>query len=261
MLIRNRILSREAIASMNLSVDPPPANSFFFRAFNKNMTLANSALHTNFIQGIANGNLHPVHFGALNVLDVYYCINAQNSIIFARNNTKEQDLFDMLNHMNDGYTKYNNYFLDTWHFRNESCVAPTKAIQGYVTHESNVAHNLHSIYTLTALLPCYYLWYWLSDQIYNRRETNLYRFWIEGSHSANTAYAIGNFIDNWQKSGRAFDEELATNIYTASMQFENSMFTEATPPLEFLRFLDMADKAIPAFNMTATNTPNTYWIE
>lgn len=230
MLYRNRMISRKFIQEQGLRVEPPPTDSFFFRAFESNGQKAADSLNTNFIQGIKNGNLSPDYYGALTVLDAYYCYNGATSFQIAICNTdreKYPKLDAILTHLHENYKAYNQTFLNVWHLLNADCVVPTKTCKAYAEHERIVANYKNPVYTLVAILPCYYLWYWLSDQIYKYKGGNLYTYWIEGCHSAGSAYSIGNFIDEWQKTGNEFDEGTALDIYSESMKYEYLNFKEA----------------------------------
>jgi thiaminase/transcriptional activator TenA len=230
MLFRNRMISLEFIRENGLRTEPPPPDSFFFRAFNANLQTAQASLDTKFIQGIKNGNLSPNNYGALTVLDAYYCYNGATSFQIAQMNPeldKEPLLAKLLFQLYTNYNTYNQTFLNVWHILNADCVVPTTNCEAYAHHERVVANYDHPIYTLVVMLPCYYLWYWLSDQIWDYRENNLYGFWIEGCHSSSSAYAIGNFIDAWVKDGKVFDDSYAMNIYSKSMQYEYINFNDA----------------------------------
>jgi len=131
--------------------------------------------------------------------------------------------------LSTSYTDYNKTFFDYWHIKTSESVNPTQNFIGYSEHEHHIACSEHPVYTLTAMLPCYYLWYWFSDQIINAGITqdNLYFNWVDGCHSVKSAYIIGNFIELWKNAGKDFDETKATAIYTKSMDFELKVFSEA----------------------------------
>jgi thiaminase/transcriptional activator TenA len=215
------------------NIDPPPQDSFFFKAFNANIGTASAALNTQFIQGIKTGLLDPNAYGALNTLDSYYCYNAATSYDIATMNTdpeKDCDLYQILVSLTASYKGYNEAFLDVWHILNQDCIVPTDTIKAYSMHERSVAEYQPSIYMLTAMLPCYYLWYWLSDKIFSGiSPANVYSSWIEGNHSADTSYAIGNFIEQYRNCGKAFDEDKALEYYSKSMQYEYQVFYSAAP--------------------------------
>lgn len=229
-MFHNRLLPLQFIKEQGLSVDPPSEDSFFFRAFNANIKVAEQSLNTKFIQGIKNGNLSPDNYGALTVLDAYYCYNGATSFQIALQNTDEKaepQLAALLKKLTESYEAYNKTFLDVWHLLNADCVVPTETCKNYAHHERIVANYYAPIYTLVAMLPCYYLWYWLSDQIYSFRENNLYGYWIEGCHSSSSAYTIGNFIDEWMRAGKPFSEDAAMRFYADSMKYEFGNFDEA----------------------------------
>jgi thiaminase len=89
------------------------------------------------------------------------------------------------------------------------------------------------------MLPCYYLWYWLGYSLKEKMGNKMYGFWIEWNQSPRSAYAIGNFIADWQAARKTFDEALAFNIYEESMDFEYRMFDEEYRPEQLKNRLEM----------------------
>lgn len=234
-MYHSRLLSLDTIKEQGLNIDPPPPDSFFFKAFNANIKAAKDTLSTTFIQGIKNGALCPDNFGAMTVLDAYYCYNGAKSLELALSHTDpkgEADLYTLLKQLYISYSEYNQAFLKVWHIEKSESVIPTATCKGYADYERKIANAYPPIYTLVVMLPCYYLWYWLSDQIYKSRVNNIYGYWIEGCHSANTAYSIGNFIE----SVKTFDEKIAMPIYQEAMNFEYKNFNEAGLPNELEAF-------------------------
>jgi thiaminase/transcriptional activator TenA len=84
MLSRSVILNERIIKENNLRTNPPPDDSFFFRAFERNRTIAENTLRTPFIQSIANDNLFPVAFGTMTAKDAQYCYNGATGFEIAR---------------------------------------------------------------------------------------------------------------------------------------------------------------------------------
>ncbi|MDR2166899.1 MAG: hypothetical protein LBE35_03485 [Clostridiales bacterium] len=244
MLNRSRILTKSIIREHNLRIDPPPPDSFLFRAFQKNIDIANNTLNTPFFKGIADDNLPPVVYGALTVKDSHYCYNGAVSFEIARiraesEHALETELIGLLSSLTDSYKEYNRYFLDVWHILKPDTVVPTETSKGYVFHERRVANYEHPIYTFAAMLPCYHLWSWLGQSLIDFIDNPMYGFWIEGNASpSGSAYAIGNFIEDWQKAGKEFDEDKAMEIFSTSMEFEFAMFNEAYQPEQLKKLLE-----------------------
>lgn len=214
-----------------MSEPEPPKDSFFFKVFEKSISIAEDVKNTDFLQAMKEGNLPPTNFGVLNVQDAYYCYHAADtygSLLTKINREEEPELYTLVKSNYEGYVSYNETFFNVWRIPMASSVNPTQNFKDYAEHEHHVMCSQPSIYTLVAMLPCYYLWYWFSSQLRpDMSDDNLYLDWIEGSLSTGSAYRIGNFIDNWQKKGKEFDEQIATEIYQTSMNFEKKVFTEA----------------------------------
>lgn len=238
MLTRNLSFLYNQLTEEKITLDSnePPADSFFFRVFDKNISIAERVLNTPFLQEMKKNVLPPLNFGVMNVQDAYYCYCAENSYKRLLNGIKvsdelTQEMLELVQHNYKGYVEYNKVFLDIWHIPAATSVKPTKVFQDYAEHEFQTASNYDPIYTLVAMLPCYYLWYWFSSKLSpDMSSDNLYIDWVEGSLSARSAYRIGNFIDKWQKQNQPFDERLAEKIYAASMNYELQIFTEAYQP-------------------------------
>lgn len=217
----------------------PPADSFFFRVFESNIEEAKGVLGSDYLQAMLKGELPPSNFGILTVLDAYYCYRAQmtlDSLLCVIDREKETELYALSKELYEGYVDYNKTFFYSWHIRTSESVNPTAAFEEYAEHEHHIMCSCPPIYTLVAMLPCYYLWYWFSDRMLTEgiEDDNLYKPWVEDCHSADSAYVVGNFIDSWQKQGKAFDEALATSIYTKSMQCERKVFSQALEDVKTL---------------------------
>lgn len=231
MLIRSRGITRQGVVR-GISEEPPAADSFFFRVFYKNIAIANSVLYTEYLQAIKEGVLPPDNYGQLTVLDAFYCYRGADTYATALttiDKNANNDLYLLMKELYTSYVDYNKTFFDYWHIRTAESVNPTQNFIDYSEHEHHVAYSEHAIYTLVAMLPCYYLWYWFSDRILETgiKEDNLYYEWVENCHSAGSAYQIGNFIELWKKQDKEFDEAKAMEIYATSMNYELKVFTDA----------------------------------
>lgn len=217
------------LAQYGLSVDPPKPDSFFWRAWNDNLATADACLNSSYIRGIRDGNLDPNIYGASMNTDSFYCYSAVQSIDIARQRSTVSALTDLLADRVRSYNSYNETFLKFWHIPNSASIVPTAAIQNYAAHEQQVAISQDPIYTLVAILPCYYLWNWLSAKLSGYVTNNLYGFWIEGNSSTKSAFTVGNFIEAWKgMPGTTFNEPAAMSIYKKSMNFELANFQSFT---------------------------------
>ena len=219
------------------TVPEPKPDSFFYRVFNNNIDIANRVVDTSYLQTMAAGKLCPDYYGELTVLDSYYCYRAADtlkSLVCKIDKEKDPELYNLTNYMISGYDKYNSTFLGHWHLRESDSVTPTKTMHDYAEHEHSIMCFNDPIYTLVAYIPCYYLWPWFSQKIIESdgySKDGIYDYWFEGNYygkdSYNSAWMIGNLIEEWKASQKAFDEDKAEEIYVKSMNYELQVFTEA----------------------------------
>lgn len=221
-------LTGEDLRANNLSLDPPAPESLFWRLWNACQDTAQQALNTPFIQGIHHCTLDPVKYGALNVCDAYYCFKGANSYLAAASRTDDPVLKSFLLKKYASYEKYNEIFPKTWHVRDASSVVPTDINVKYAQLEADVASHADPIMCLVVMLPCEYLWYWLSDQMFPPDPNNLYAPWINGNHYPDGAYTMGNYLETYQQEHGPIDFQAALAIYSAAMNYEKANFAEAT---------------------------------
>lgn len=209
----------------------PADDSFLMKAFNKNKDAAEGAYSSPFIDGIRTGTLSPDRYGAVNVMDAYYCYEAAKSIWDACRKSKKSDagLYVLQSKLYNGYATYNSTFYTHWHVLTSKSVSPTENFRRYAQHERKVAETEEPIYLLPALLPCYYLWYWMADKIDKDASAapGVYREWVDGNkYEPHSAYLINDFITQWQKDGKPWDEGKAMKIFADSMECERRVFNE-----------------------------------
>lgn len=231
-MLNSKMLSSTFIAENNYNANEPKSDSFFYKAFRASEDIAQKALATPFIQGIKKGNLPPEQYGAYTVLDAYYCYQLvkifDKSIEISHGTScfSDNDLTKLIVEIRNCYQEYNSTLLNVWHIENANGISPTQNMQDYIRHDSNIA-DMGSVRTLIAILPCYYLWYWISDQILAddsyHAESNLYHNWVIESHVTRSAYTIGNFLET--EDYFTLDEGL--QIYRTSMEYELANFQDA----------------------------------
>ena len=210
-----------------LSTAAPPQNALFWHLWQTCKKTAVAALETDYIQGIGAGSLDPTQYGAFNVLDAYYCFKGADAYAVAAKRATDPILKLFLTKKHESYQKYNTSFSQTWHIRDASSVIPNTVCKKYAQLEADVAAEEAPIYSLIVMLPCEYLWYWLSDQLYPPQNSNLYGFWINENHYVDGAYKMGNFIELYQQQ-RAIDFDKALHFYSRAMQYEQQNFAMAT---------------------------------
>jgi thiaminase/transcriptional activator TenA len=223
---RSLQLDPDFININQLSTKRPPEDSLFWMLWNQNIKTAEEALHTDFIQGIKNGTLDPVTYGGFNVSDAYYCFHGAEGYQTAAAKAETPVLKAFLLKKYQGYESYNATFPTIWHIKDADGIVPSEVCKAYSEFESTVAQNQEAIYTLIAMIPCEYLWAWLGEQLSPAADTNLYKPWIDGNNDPSGAYAMGNFIDAYQKV-HEIDVDLALQIYSQAMTYEYQNFKTA----------------------------------
>lgn len=227
----NRALSPQAVESIlkahNVAKDAPPKSALFWRLWEQCYAIAQKALATDFIQSIKAGTLDPVVYGGFNVSDAYYCFKGAEAYQLAASRAKDIVLDAFLTKKHESYDSYNQTFPKVWHIRDAEGVVPNEVIEQYAAFEGKVAKQADPIYCLIVMLPCEYLWAWLGAELSPPEKGNLYAPWIKGNNYPSGAYAMGNFLEAYQKQ-HPVDEALALEYYQQAMEFECQNFAIAT---------------------------------
>lgn len=218
-------LDKELIKTHRLSTNPPPKGSLFWKLWNACTPIAEKALRTSFIQGISAGTLDPVKYGGFNVNDAYYCFHGAEDYQLAADKCDEPHLKAFLTKKYESYEKYNAAFPTTWHIKDASGVVPSDVVEKYSSFERTVVANEDPIYALIVMIPCEYLWAWLGAQLSPAKPGNLYASWITENNDPSGAYAMGNFLNDFQQHHEV-DEEKAMRIYAQAMSFEQQNFAQ-----------------------------------
>lgn len=217
-------------SSHDISTEAPPKDALFWKLWEANLSIAEEALKTPFIQGIKAGSLSPEHYGSYTVMDAYYCFNGDEDYQQAASRTKDSNLQALLGHKYQSYRSYNQYFHETWGLKDASSILPNEAVLNYSNLERRVCQKENPIYALIVMLPCEYLWYWLSDQIKAHTDGNLYGFWIKGNLDPSGAYAMGNVIESYRAEfPEQIDEAKAMQYYKEAMEGERDDFAASVP--------------------------------
>ena len=135
---RSITLTQAMIEQHKLSTDPPPSNSLFWRLWNAAKSHAEAALATPFVQGIKNGTLDPVAYGAFNVSDAYYCWHGADDYGTAVDRATDPVLKAFLASKHQSYQQYNATFPTTWRIKDASSVLPLDITKAYSDFEISV---------------------------------------------------------------------------------------------------------------------------
>lgn len=222
-------LTEELIQKHQLSTNPPPADSLFWKLWDSSKSIAEKSLETDFLKGLRKGNLDPIKFGSFNVSDAYYCFKGTDYYETAVKRTDNPILKEFLLQKVESYVDYNKRFVDTWFIKDASAIVPPPICYEYSDYESKISGQEDPIYTLILMLPCEYLWAWISETMLPIASENIYGNWIRENLIPEIAYAMGNFIDLYLKSNPdAIDENKAMEIYKQAMEYEYRYFLSAT---------------------------------
>lgn len=223
--------THDAFTNVTLDDSKPPTDSFSWKLWVDNLDIANEALNSKYIQGIANGNLDPISFGQYSIQDCAYCYGAQDDYLLIEHNAKQNNremLAAFAKARYDGYVKYTNQILKEWHISNPSSILPGEAAQDYIEFEHKIA-QLSSTPTMgvIAMIPCDQLWTWLAIELLgNNTPNNIYDFWITGNNDWNGSYRLDNFI-NSENQTHPINQLLAQKVYRGSMICELNFFRSA----------------------------------
>lgn len=225
-----RIQLTDAFIEKNqLSTSPPPLDSLFWKLWNLCKPIAEKTLETDFLKGIKNGDLDPIKFGAFSISDAYYCFKGTDYYADAERRTDNPTLKEFLVKKVENYIEYNEQFHTTWYIKDANSILPPSICKEYSEYESKVARQEDPIYTLVLMLPCEYLWAWLSESMLPVKAENIYGDWINGNNDPQIAYAMGNFLDLYLKDNPdKINEDKALEIYKKAMEYEYKNFLSGT---------------------------------
>lgn len=224
---RSLSIAYDFLTKHELSTASPPLDSLFWKLWNASIAIAHQALNTPFIQGIKSGTLNPTAYGSFNISDAYYCFNGAQDYLVAESKASNPTLKAFLTKKYNGYLNYNNTFPKVWHIKDATGIVPSDICKQYAEFESNIASHKDPIYALIVMIPCEYLWAWLAEQLApNTTPGNLYTPWITENNDPKSAYAMGNFLVEYQKENH-IDETLAMELFKQAMRYEYQNFNAA----------------------------------
>jgi len=224
--------SHEALKNLTWNDKPPPSDSISWKLWQACQDIAQAALNTDYIQGIANGNLNPNNYGQYTIQDSVYCYNAQNDYLTIEKRANSENFPELAAFAKARYESYVSYTKETfsnWHIKEPSALSPSQAAQTYIDFEHLAATDYSPIYGVVAMIPCDQLWPWLATQLKSKvSATNLYSFWITENEDWSGAYRLDNFIDAWfAKHPNIYSWNDALYIYQSCMTCELNFFKSA----------------------------------
>lgn len=229
-MFHSKKLTKKFLQEQNLTIYDPDTDSFLYQAFQNNLDCAKQALSTSYLQGIKHGNLDPDTYGAFIIQDTYYCFHGVATLEKACDLAiHEPTMRVILQYIKDAYKGYCDHTLEAkWHLISTGSITVRPSLKAYTEFEYKVATSEPLIYTIVALLPCYYLWSWLALQMKDYDPSNIYKNWIEDNLDMDPSSILSHFLECYRKASPSlFDEAKAMDIFKKSMNFELMNFRDA----------------------------------
>lgn len=226
--------SQDPLKDIPWNTSKPATDSFSWKLWTDNMDIANSALNSTYVQGVANGDLDPNSFGKYSIQDVAYCHNAKKDYQTLENRAIAAQRTEMAAFAEARYVSYTNYvdtLLKQWHISDPTAISPGPAAAEYIALEHFIANsNWPLLFGIISMIPCSQLWAWLGDQLKaDIKPGNIYDFWIQENDSWHGSYRLDNFVNAQLllHPMSAADEVMAGRIYKACMTCELNFFNSA----------------------------------
>lgn len=193
--------------------------------------------------------LDPTKYGALIVLDTYYCFNSAWTLEIIRNKMigrpEYAPMLEKVNALLEKYRKFVASFLTDWHLSDDasnpvlfdeavnarllnSVVVPTDNVKAYVEFERRVAETEEPIYGLIVLFICYAFWPILFRTFgTDIPDDDIYKNWIIGNQGGHSAMAVDGIVQTyWLDAGQSLDKNKVQNIIENCLMCEYKMFKE-----------------------------------
>lgn len=222
------------------STTEPPPDSLFWKLWRSNFGLASNALSTRFVEGVRTGDLSREVYTAWSQSDAFYC--AQSALFYKLASDRaygehDEVLGRFLRKKYEWFKSYNDFFYNGSYETNgnESDVngnavdaVPSRVILEYVSFQHWVVLKFHPVYTLIVMLPCEWLWAWLTQKLSTKVDaSNEYIDWIRYNTDASSAFASANFIHNFMKShDNIIVPSIADELYRTAIIFEIDNFND-----------------------------------
>ena len=203
-----------------------------------------------YFRGLQEATLDPKKYGALIVLDTYYCFNSAWTLEIIRNRMLSDPSYSsVMDDVNTLLTKYRSFvatFVTDWHLCDDaskpdmfseefyarildSVVVPTDNVKDYAAYErTNAEKEEEPIYGLITLFPCYAFW----PKVFNCfgtdvPDTNVYKDWIIGNQGGRSARIVNSVVDNWLASNKKdLNKTKTLEIFKNCLICEYKMFKE-----------------------------------
>ena len=222
----------ELIFGIDLSASfEPDKDSFLYKAFQKNLQFAQKSLGSSYMQGIKNASLNPDRYGAFMIQDAFYCIEGVKTLEIA---SLKADRYPEIKKVIDQVYRFYKDYVDTvilpnWTIKGTDSIEVRNGFKAYCELERKVANEREPIYMLVTLLPCYYLWAWLANQLKEYENNNIYGKWIRENQEMTPTIILYDAIEAFcRQNPSAFNETEALELFGRAMEYEWNNFTEAS---------------------------------
>ena len=198
--------------------------------FNQNINerIAQLAIRTKFMQGMARGTLNPKEYGGYMVQDTAYLGHVVKALQLAAKQIELKNPIFAHFYMHQA-EKYNTYYmamLKTWRLDDVTNVALGPAAKTYLMYQSVLSQE-DPRYLSIAMLPCAMLWPEMARQLIGSLEkTSLYGDWFkENMRPPEYEGSLEKFVD---KNFKPIEEgKKASLIFCEGMLNELNFFKEA----------------------------------
>lgn len=193
--------------------------------------------------------LDPTKYGALIVLDTYYCFNSAWTLEIIRNNMMSRPeyapMLEKVNALLEKYRKFVATYVTDWHLSDDasaselfneavnarilnSVVVPTENVKAYTEYERRAAETEEPIYGLITLFTCYAFWPILFRTFgTDIPDDDLYKDWITGNQGGHSAMAVDGIVQTyWLDAGHELDKDKVQTIIENCLMCEYKMFKE-----------------------------------
>lgn len=209
----------------------PPTNSLFWTLWADNAQLANASLSTAFVTALRARSLPRPAYEAWQWSDAFYCAHSATLYALASGRAEragDSALASFLAEKHRWYVSYNGVFDVNGSLAHGGVSEPSRVIAQYVAFETAVALHLHPVYTVIVMMPCEWLWAWLTRQLASEmRPSDMYWSWVEYNMDTAPAFASANFLDAYMNAHRnVVDPDVAHALYSTAMAFEIDNFND-----------------------------------
>ena len=208
----------------------PKKDSFLYKAFLKNLRFAENSLESGYMQGIKNASLNPDHYGAFMIQDAFYCIEGVKTLEIA---IARADCHPQLKKVLELVYKFYNDYVETvilpnWTIKGTESIKVRNGFKAYCALERQIANEKEPIYMLVTLLPCYYLWAWLANELKAYENNNVYGRWIRENQEMMPSILLYDTIETFRRENpMEFNETEALELFGRAMECEWCNFKEA----------------------------------